>query len=122
MVLPSRKLNEATCPEDIVKHIHETRLHEGSALSIRFFCGTSEPDAILLMIDAGDHHSRHFADALGGLMFGGVAACRVVPVRADFRCSGRREGRLASGSSCDICNLSDWSAGAVRSGEPSPTD
>lgn len=121
MVLPSRKLNEATCPEDIVKHIHEIGLQEGSVPSIRFFCGTSEPDAILLMIDAGDH-SKHFADALGGLMFGGVAACRVVPVRADFRCSGRREGRLASGSSCDSCNLRDGSTGAVRSGEPPPTD
>lgn len=115
------KLNAATCPEDIVKHIQEIGLHEGGGLSVRFFCGTSEPDAILLMIDAGDH-SRRFSDALGGLMFGGVAACRVVPVRADFRCTGRRDGRLAVAASCDSCNARDWSASAVRSGEGAPPD
>ena len=53
MAPPSAKLNEATSPEDIVTHIHEIGRRLGDALSVRFFCGTREADAILLMIDAG---------------------------------------------------------------------
>lgn len=106
MVLPSVKLHEATSPDDIVRRIHENGQHHGGILSIRFFCGSSEADAILLMVDAGEH-SQRCAETFGGLLFGGVAACRVFPVRADFDCAGRSGGRL-TGSSCDRCNARNW--------------
>lgn len=105
-------LRDANNSGELMSRLQEIAFREGEVRSIRFFCGSREPDAILVLIDAGES-SQRLTLALNGLMFGGVAAFRIFPVGGDFNCGGRRNGQLIGGS-CDSCN---YHAGAAPAAE-----
>jgi hypothetical protein len=111
--------SEALSSDEVLRKLTDLASPFTGVREIRLLCQERAQDFIVCVIDV-NQNSWALADAIGGFLYGGKPACTIGPLAAEFRCEGRRDGKLLSAfcAKCTVTNVG--AAGAAETDREQP--